>query len=177
MMKELKRSRGKSTPRRATEIRTRARKSVITSARSDVAAKRAFVAILCARGFSNVRVTQSPADITATRRGRTFFFELKCTEQTTRYFGAATLTEWEAALRWPKEYVFVVAMKSGRTWKFEEYSPIEFMEFSYIPPFKVFFNLRIGTRDLEKRKENRAIRLTERRTRQLVRFYKSLRKS
>lgn len=176
MMKELEQGRCKPRPRRATEIRRRARKSMITSARSDVAAKRAFVAVLCTRGFANVRVTQSPADITATRRGRTYYFELKCTEQTSRYFGAATLTEWEAALRWPKEYVFVVAMKNGRAWKFEEYSPIEFMEFSYIPPFKVFFNLRIGVRDLEKRKENRAIRLTEKRTKQLVRFYRSLRK-
>ena len=64
--------------------------------KSDVDAKAAFVEELVRRGFDGVRVTGDPADITAFRAGLIHYFEIKYTAQPTQYFGAATLTEWEA---------------------------------------------------------------------------------
>ena len=68
--------------------------------KSDVEAKQAFVQELIARGFESVKVTKLPADITATRNGQTYYYEIKYTTRTKLYFGAATLTEWEAALQY-----------------------------------------------------------------------------
>ena len=66
------------------------------SPKSDVAAKAAFKRHLENRGFTEVRVGSSPADISAKRNGEDYLFELKLTTKTTSYFGAATITEWEA---------------------------------------------------------------------------------
>lgn len=60
--------------------------------KSDVAAKEAFRDELLRRGFDAARITGSPADITATKGGETFYFEVKFTRQSASYFGAATLT-------------------------------------------------------------------------------------
>ena len=67
--------------------------------KSDVAAKEAFRDELLRRGFDAARITGSPADITATKGGETFYFEVKFIRQGASYFGAATLTEWDAALK------------------------------------------------------------------------------
>lgn len=136
---------------------------VIVSPRSDVDAKRALVEALTQRGFE-ARVTRSPADITARKDGDQYYFEIKKTGQATNYFGAATLTEWETALRNPERFFFVTARLSGDAWVFREYSPREFMRFSSIPPFKVFFHLsfREGQTESEPRM-SRSIRLTPRR--------------
>ena len=109
--------------------------------KSDVAAKTTFIAELLRRGYSNARVTRQPADITAEKDGKTYFFEIKSTSAEKSYFGAATLTEWEAAIRNEDRYRFVVAIRRDDVWMFREYTPEQFMEFSSLPPFKIFFHL------------------------------------
>lgn len=68
--------------------------------RSDVDAKQAFVEELNARGFE-ARIVSTPADIRATKGGETYHFEIKKTSRADSHFGAATLTEWEAAVANP----------------------------------------------------------------------------
>src|SRR5690349_10124314 len=99
--------------------------------KSDVRAKAAFVAELVRRGFT-ARVTGRPADVTAVRNGETFYFEIKYTSKSDRYFGAATLTEWEAALQHEGRFRFVIATETTKGWQFVEYTPEEFAKYSYI---------------------------------------------
>ncbi len=132
--------------------------------KSDVAAKKAYVQHLLDSGYESAVITKAPADITAKRDGAVFYFEVKFTNQTNSYFGAATLTEWEAALANESHYWFVVASKRDDAWNFQKYTPGEFMEFSTIPPFKVYFNLEVGAdRDTRKRGKTSSIRLTRER--------------
>ena len=112
--------------------------------KSDVAAKAAFKLHLEERGFEDVRIISAPADIAAKRDGVTHYFELKLTSKTGGYFGAATITEWEAALSDPARFRFVVARQVEGVWHFREYSPEEFIQFSDIPPFKIFFRIPAG---------------------------------
>jgi hypothetical protein len=116
----------------------------IVHPRNDVDAKQAFVDELVGQGFA-AKVISSPADIKATKNGATYYFEIKKTSREDSYFGAATLTEWEAAIANPKHFYFVTAQVVGDSWIFHEYSPEEFMRFSTIPPFKVFFQIPVGT--------------------------------
>lgn len=122
--------------------------------KSDVLAKRAFIKELETRGFQ-ARVTGAPADITATRDGQTWYFEIKMTKRSDVYFGAATLTEWEQAMADPEHFRFVVAKtdEAESSFEFIEYTPEEFMAFSTIPPFKIFFS--IDLKDLTKKRNNR----------------------
>jgi hypothetical protein len=39
---------------------------------------------------------------------------------------------------------FVVTTKRDEFWIFHEYMPAEFLEFIYIPSFKIFFNVTVG---------------------------------
>ena len=132
--------------------------------KSDIGAKGAFRRELLARGFE-ARITQSPADITATKDGRTWYFEIKMTRRTDTYFGAATLTEWAQALADPDHFRFVVAVckdDDGTEFDFIEYTPAEFMKFSTVPPFKIFFNVDLSGRERKKSgKKSRAISLTK----------------
>ena len=129
--------------------------------KSDVKAKSEFVKLLLGRGFEAV-VVRSPADIKATKDGQTWYFEIKMTKRADVFFGAATLTEWRQALADPEHFRFVVARTDETEVEFEfiEFTPEEFMEFSTVPPFKVFFNV-----DLEdtgkKRSGTKAVRLTK----------------
>ena len=132
--------------------------------KSDVAAKEAFRDELLRRDYHTARITGSPADITATKDGDTFYFEVKFTRQSSTYFGAATLTEWEAALQNESRFTFVVAFVRDGSWAFHEYTPDEFMQMSYIPPFKVFFNVAVGgDRVVMSRNGSGAVSLTRRR--------------
>jgi hypothetical protein len=75
--------------------------------KSDVPAKLAFVEhLLKDRSFDEARVTRHPADVTAIKCKQIFYFEIKYTAQVTTYFGAATLTEWEAALAYESNFWF-----------------------------------------------------------------------
>ena len=128
--------------------------------KSDVKAKTEFVKLLQERGF-DAAVVSSPADIKATRAGETWYFEIKMTKRADVYFGAATLTEWRQALADPEHFRFVVAKtdEAESAFEFIEYSPAEFMEFSTVPPFKIFFSVDLEDRG-KKRKGNKAVRLT-----------------
>ena len=110
--------------------------------KTDVKAKAAFVKHLQDNGFE-AAVVSKPADIVATKDGETWYFEIKMTKRTDVYFGAATLTEWKQAVTDPDHFRFVVAKTNEEESEFEflEYTPEEFMKFSTIPPFKVYFNI------------------------------------
>lgn len=149
---------------------------VVINAKSDVGAKEAFIEELLHRGFEEARVTKSPADITARRGTEVYYFEIKYTAQDGQYFGAATLTEWEAALTHEERYRFVVATKRDGFWMFHEYTPSEFMEFSYIPPFKIFFNVAVGKeKATQARRGNKRIQLTRERVEQMVELFRRFR--
>ena len=127
--------------------------------KSDVAAKAAFVRELVNRGF-NAEVVQAPADIKAVKDGQVWYFEIKMTKHTDRYFGAATMTEWVQALKDPEHYRFVIAIDLGDgNWKFLEYTPSEFMEYSTIPPFKIYFNVDF-TGKKRKNGKSKAVKLS-----------------
>jgi len=129
--------------------------------KSDVKAKTEFVKILHERGF-DAAVVSSPADIKATKDGVTWYFEIKMTKRNDVYFGAATLTEWRQALVDPEHFRFVVAQTNDteEIFEFLEYSPEEFMEYSTVPPFKIFFSIDLVNRG-KKRKSTKAVRLTK----------------
>lgn len=144
--------------------------------KSDVNAKVAFIEELHSRGFDSAKITRSPADITATKNGRTFYFEIKYTTQSKAYFGAATLTEWEAALHNEDCYYFVVASKRDGVWYFHEYTPTEFIEFSTIPPFKAYFNVDVNLeRDVRPRGNTKSVRLTRERIEKMCNLFNSFR--
>ena len=131
--------------------------------KSDIGAKGAFRRELLSRGFE-ARIAKSPADIVATKDGRTWYFEIKMTRRTDTYFGAATLTEWAQALADPDHFRFVVAIckdDDGTSFEFREYTPAEFMEFSTVPPFKVFFKMDLTGRKPDKAGRTTSVRLTE----------------
>jgi len=140
--------------------------------KSDVDAKHAFIKTLLDRGFDAARVTSSPADITAHRGTDVYYFEVKYTAQKEQYFGAATLTEWGAALAYEDRYTFVVAARRDGGWAFHEYTPQEFMAFSSIPPFKVFFNIPVGNeKATQARRGVKRVQLTRERIAQMVELF------
>jgi len=144
--------------------------------KSDVKAKTEFVKLLQGRGFE-AAVVSSPADIKATRAGETWYFEIKMTRRADVYFGAATLTEWRQALADPEHFRFVVAKTDEEESAFEfiEYTPAEFMEFSTIPPFKVYFN--IDFENASKRKNTRkATKLTKENFKLMDECYEEIKK-
>ena len=131
--------------------------------KSDVAAKQAYVNKLNAEGF-RAEIAKSPADIVAKKDGETWYFEIKMTHQEERYFGAATQTEWAQAFKDPAHFRFVVAIadETDERFRFLEYTPAEFMEFSTIPPFKVYFNIDFTGKPKKKSKrEKKSVSLTE----------------
>jgi Holliday junction resolvase len=149
---------------------------IVINAKSDVGAKEAFIEGLLRRGFDEARVTGSPADITARRGTEVYYFEIKYTAQDSLYFGAATLTEWEAALAYEDRYRFVVATKRDGFWTFHEYTPAEFMEFSSIPPFKIFFHVAVGQeKATQARRGSKRVQLTRERVVQMVELFKRFR--
>jgi len=48
------------------------------------------------------------------------------------------------SIRAEERFTFVVAFLRDDGWAFHEYTPDEFMQMSYIPPFKIFFNVPVG---------------------------------
>lgn len=148
-----------------------------TNLKSDVPAKEAFCMVLRQRGFERVKVTASPADITAFSEGRQHYYEIKYTKTKDNYFGGATLTEWEAAMENIDRYCFVIARDKDGIWEFTEYTPEEFMKFSTIPPFKIFFNIPVGngrakSPSLRNKKRKRlAVVLTKERITQMIELF------
>lgn len=146
------------------------------SIKSDIKAKKAYIENLEKRGYTNCRVEASPADVVAEKNGETFYFEIKKTTKTDSYFGAATLTEWAQAIKTPDHYRFVIAKtdEAEEEFDFIELTPAEMMEFSTIPPFKVYFNIDLNN-DKGNRIHRTAIQLTAERIDKLVKVYESMR--
>jgi hypothetical protein len=131
------------------------------NSKSDVSAKKAFKLKLESEGFYDVKIVSAPADIMAKKDSKLYFFEIKMTSQSTHYFGGATLTEWEAAIRNSDTFRFVIAKKTNPdNFEFIQFTPEEFMEFSTIPPFKIYFNIDLSDSG-KKRKIKSAIQLTK----------------
>ena len=129
--------------------------------KSDIQAKNAFVQVLNNRGFT-ARIVKAPADIIAEKDGQTWYFEIKMTTHADKYFGAATMTEWGQALSDSDHFRFVVAIDLGRgKWEFKEYTPAEFMAFSSIPPFKVYFNIHFDEKPKKRSRESKAVKMSE----------------
>lgn len=130
--------------------------------KSDVNAKQAFANLLFKKGYIDIKIVSSPADIIAIKEGLKYYFEIKFTNKLNTYFGAATLTEWTAAMNNPNNFKFVIAHKQSNSWKFIEYTPLEFMKFNTIPPFKTYFNISLDKRHSKKHgKLGKSIKLTE----------------
>jgi hypothetical protein len=69
--------------------------------KSDVEVKQKFIEKLLKEGFDTAEVKAKPADIMAQKNGVTWYYEIKLTDHDDTCFGAATLTEWEQALKTP----------------------------------------------------------------------------
>lgn len=110
--------------------------------KSDVMAKEAFVRKLESKGCYAEIISQ-PVDIHAIIDGEDWFFEIKMTRKDNKIFGAATLTEWEKAFEVPERFRFVVAKEENNgEYSYKCFTPEEFMEFSVIPPPKIYFNIK-----------------------------------
>lgn len=117
------------------------------STKSDVKAKKAFIIYLQQQGFTGAKIIGQPADIEAWKDGERYYFEIKMTRQANSYFGAATTTEWKAAAENPEKYFFVIAITDSeeKQFRFKVFTPEEFMGYSSIPPFKIFFNINLNS--------------------------------
>lgn len=145
--------------------------------RTDVLAKQAFLEKLRSEGYT-AEIKAQPSDIIAEKDGETWYFEIKMTEKTDSCFGAATLTEWEQAFKTPDRYRFVIAIKGENdTFTFREFTPAEFMQYSTIPPFKVYFNLNLqGATSRKRRKYNGAVSFSEDRFKNMLELCKKFKK-
>ncbi len=133
----------------------------IQKKRSDIDAKEAYCKYLEDRGFS-AEIKQAPADIRAVRDGQEWFFEIKKTSRNDVYFGAATMTEWEQAFKDPDHYRFVICRKlSDGDFEFTELTPEQMMEYSTIPPYKVFFSIPLDGRKKKLKGASKALRLSK----------------
>lgn len=144
--------------------------------KSDVDAKRVFCEKLMEQGYQSAEPIAQPADIVATKDGETWYYEIKLTEHTDKYFGAATLTEWEQAFKTPDRFRFVIAIRHhDGNYEFREYTPAEFMEFSTIPPFKVYFNIRLDGKQSQKSNSKRtAIQLSHQNFKEMNTLFQKL---
>ena len=144
--------------------------------KSDVKAKQALKKELESKGiYSSVSIIGSPADIVAIKEDEKFYFEIKMTKEKGKCFGAATQTEWMEAIKNPKNYKFVIAKTNEEETEFEflYFTPEEFMEFSIIPPFKVYFNIDLENIN-KKSKRIKSIPLTENRLLELNKAFSNL---
>ena len=144
--------------------------------KSDLDAKKAYSEYLESQDYKNIKIISTPSDISAEKNGELFYFEIKKTSNNENYFGAATLTEWVGALKNKSHYFFVVALTLGnQEWNFTEYTPDEFMKFSTIPPFKIFFTVPMSDKEISKKRKNiSAVKLTWQKIKKLKDVYDEL---
>lgn len=106
------------------------------------------------------------ADIVASKDNKRYYFEIKATTKTSGYFGASTLTEMACAVKHKDNYTFVIAQeREHNTFEFVEWTLMEILSVSSIPPFKINFNiksihdrregsgLKVQIKDIEKMEE------------------------
>ncbi|MDD5202546.1 MAG: DUF3883 domain-containing protein [Sulfurimonas sp.] len=151
---------------------------MISNPKSDVIAKNEYMKILELEGYENIRVTSAPSDIQASKNGINYYFEIKFTTKEQKYFGAATLTEWKSAIENQDTYHFVIAIIKNDSWIFTKYTCDEFMQFSNIPPFKVFFNIPDTTvKSLPANKKTKSVVLTKNRLKKMIDVFEHLREN
>ena len=123
--------------------------------RSDKAVKQCFIKLLRRTYGKKCKCTKSDkADICAhLDNGKKYLFELKKVSLNDKnvIFSAASLTEWEAAIDKSVPYFFVIAIELiiNKKYDFHIIAPEDFMKYSYIPPFKIYFNIPYTKEDNE----------------------------
>jgi hypothetical protein len=148
----------------------------IKNIKSDVRAKKAYCKHLEENGYTNVKIVGKPVDIIAEKDNVVYYFEIKMTKSDKNCFGAATLTEWEQALKTPNEFKFIIARTDIDENRFEflEFTPKEFLRFSTIPPFKFYFNIDfVNQNKIQKR--TKAIQLNDDKISHLITIFNKLR--
>lgn len=149
----------------------------LSNASLEKAAKEALISIL-KKKYKEISFNGRPSDLKAIdESGKVFFYELKATRKE-RYFGSASFSEWELALDNKDKYFFIVAYYNEATkqFTFSEYTPAEFMKFSTIPPFKVYFNLSAKTGQSLVSSKTKALRLEKENFDTLNKVYSDLKK-
>ena len=149
-----------------------------TTNRSDERAKEYFIEYLVThKNFSidDIEVRKTPADIVAKKNGETYYYEIKSTVKDKVYFGAATISEWRAALNENLNYFFVVIKEEEEfeDFKMGIFTPEEFLEYSTIPPFKVNFHIDMDDLD-NKPKHKTAVKASKKVLKDLINAYDSL---
>ncbi|MCF7790531.1 MAG: DUF3883 domain-containing protein [Victivallales bacterium] len=116
----------------------------------------------------------SPADITAEKDDKKYYFEIKMTKQANSYFGAATMTEWKEAIRNPDTFKFVIAKtdENEENFEFIEFTPDEFLKYSTIPPFKVYFNIDLNDNN-KVSKRSKALQATKEILEEFISFFET----
>lgn len=150
--------------------------NLIKNSKSDVKAKKEYSKHLENNGYTNVRIVGSPVDIVAEKDNVPYYFEIKMTKSEKNCFGAATLTEWEQALKTPNEFKFIIVKTNLEENRFEflEFTPQEFLKYSTIPPFKFYFNIDfVNKNKLQKR--TKAIPLDDEKISHLITIFNNLR--
>lgn len=140
--------------------------------KSDILAKKAVIKELEIREYTECKIISTPADIIGYLNNERYYFEVKMTRKKEKYFGAATLTEWEQAIKDPKHFYFVIVIQNNEVIeKIIFYKPEEFIKISSIPPFKVYFNLDLNRGIKDKNK------ITFEQLKNMIDFYHEITKS
>jgi hypothetical protein len=150
--------------------------SVLKNNKSDVRAKKEYSKYLENNGYKNVKIVGTPVDIIAEKENVLYYFEIKMTKSDKNCFGAATLTEWEQALKTPNEFKFIIARtdRDENIFEFLEFTPKEFLKFSTIPPFKFYFNIDLVNQN-KIQKRTKAIQLNDDKISHLITIFNNLR--
>jgi len=149
---------------------------LFANSRDDREAKKAFAEYLVRElRYDEARITSRPVDVVGRLGADTFRFEIKYTKDPVRAFGAATITEWEAALDDEAHFRFVLAHRCDGEWAFDLYTPEQFMTFSSIPPMKVYFHMRQPHSSSRRARSGRSATVATRaRIRELISTYRDL---
>jgi len=134
-------------------------------------------------GYDEVENIHHPADLRAKKNGEVFWFEVKYTESRDDAFGAATLTEWECALDNPDNFFFLIANKPGGVedketeWNHFMVEPTDFMQFSTIPPAKIYFTFPLQGQTRKPKRRTTTIQASSENLRLLIAFFEQMRDS
>ena len=134
-------------------------------------------------GYDEVKNIHHPADLRAKKNGEVFWFEVKYTESRENAFGAATLTEWECALDNPDNFFFLIANKPGGVedmeteWNHILVEPTDFMQFSTIPPAKIYFTFPLQGQSQKPKRRASTIEANSENLRLLLTFFEQMRVS
>ena len=70
-----------------------------------------------------------------------------------------------------------MSRQEDNKWIFDRFSPKEFIKYSTIPPFKIYFNLDLKDFDKKQSDETKALKASFNNLEELVSFYKQLKKN